>query len=134
MTGYKLGELKTIAKQIKEIDLLYLFGSVASKQATPLSDLDLAVLLNKRVPETKYFDLRLLLIDRFAKILKTSEIDLVLLNQAPPLLSYEVVRGGKILFERDRGERIDYECKTFSIYFDMLPFYQFHRNSLKARL
>lgn len=130
----KVGRLAATVKQIKEIDALYLFGSAAAKKISPLSDLDLAVLLNKKVPAEKYLDFRLTLIDRFAKILATSEIDLVLLNQAPPLLAYEVIRSGKILFERNRGERIDYECKVLSFYFDMQPFYQFHRNSLKQRL
>ncbi len=130
----KVSRLAAVAKHIKEIDVLYLFGSAATKKISPLSDLDLAVLLNKKVPAEKYLDLRLSLIDRFARILGTSEIDLIILNQATPLLAYEVVRIGKPLFERNRGERIDYTCKVFSIYFDMQPFYQFHRNSLKARL
>ncbi len=130
----KVELLSEVVEPIQGIENLYLFGSAAAKRVTPLSDLDFAVLLNEQVPEKKYLDFKLSLIDKFAKTLGTSEIDLILLNQATPLLAYEVTRSGKVLFERNRGERIDYECKIMSFYFHMQPFYKFHREALKARL
>ena len=106
----KIPHLVPLAKKTREIECLYLFGSAASDSLQPLSDLDLAVLLNRAFPKKNYLSLRLSLMDQFSRLLETDELDLVLLNQAPLLLAYEVIRSGQILFERNRAKRIDYEC------------------------
>jgi len=75
----------------------YIFGSVARGTAHGLSDVDIAVYL--RDPSTESY-LKLLgrLPTRACK-----ELDVVLLNTAPPLLCYRIIKEGKLLFARDRS-------------------------------
>jgi len=74
----------------------YIFGSVARGTAHGLSDVDIAVYL--RDPSTESY-LKLLgrLPTRACK-----ELDVVL-NTAPPLLRYRIIKEGKLLFARDRS-------------------------------
>lgn len=130
----KIPRLVPLVKKIKDVEIFYLFGSGTSPRMSPISDLDFAFLLNRRFPEKKYFDFRLSLMEKFSRVLETEELDIVLLNQAPPLLAYEVIRTGKILFEKNRVDRIDYECKVLAIYFDFKYFLQFHRETIKSRI
>lgn len=76
----------------KCVKFAYLFGSHASGQAGPLSDVDVAVYLDRRVKPWAY---RLKLMEKLSKLLKRDDLDLVVLNQAPPLLGYEIIKFGK---------------------------------------
>jgi len=82
---------------------LYLFGSRASGRTHRQSDVDLAVLLDRNAHPTPRdrFEERLLLITRLSEASPGSEIDLVVLNDAPPLLARRIVTGGRCLFCAD---------------------------------
>lgn len=94
----------------------YLFGSVAKGVVGRLSDVDVAVLLSKGYDLT--LDYRLYLIDKLAEIIGR-ETDVVMLNGVPPLLRYEVIKCGKVLYCRDEGERVAFEERTLDEYLDM---------------
>ncbi|MBI4630351.1 MAG: nucleotidyltransferase domain-containing protein [Chloroflexi bacterium] len=79
--------------------LAYLFGSHAKGTARAFSDVDIAVLLPYDTPRSKFFDVRLALTDALMSLLGKNEIDVVVLNEATPLLAYQVVRYGKIVYE-----------------------------------
>ena len=57
--------LESIKKIFQEsgVVLTYIFGSAAKKGLTKLSDIDFAVLLNKTISQSKYYKIRLLLLD-----------------------------------------------------------------------
>lgn len=86
----------------KRVRFAYLFGSLARGQAGPLSDTDIAVYLDRRV---KFDDYRLKLMEKLAKILEDGNLDLLVLNQAPPLLRHEIIKYG-ILLKDDASRRI----------------------------
>lgn len=99
----------------------YLFGSLAEGRATPYSDIDIAVLLT-RVPDLLAGepDRQLQLMDglrRFAD----REVDVVILNTAPPLLQNQVLKYGRRLYERDRRVRVDFEVRAGQVYADLKP-------------
>ena len=104
-----------------EILALYCFGSYADGRVGPLSDVDLAVLLDREVPRDQYFSKRLSLHALAAHLLRTDEIDLVILNSAPPLLVHRVVKGGKLLYQRDPAKRIAFEVQAIRRYLDFAP-------------
>jgi hypothetical protein len=56
-------------------------------------------------------------------LLKTDEVDLVILNQAPPVLSYGILSKGRLLFEKEtgKGQRVSFQVRTFDRYFDFKP-------------
>lgn len=81
---------------------VYAFGSVARGQSRPGSDLDLGVLVDAKLSLVEELRLRA----RVTAELHRDDVDLVVLNLAPPLLCYEVVAAGCRLFARDE-ERVD---------------------------
>ncbi|MHA1336298.1 MAG: type VII toxin-antitoxin system MntA family adenylyltransferase antitoxin [Promethearchaeota archaeon] len=109
-------KIKEIALK-HNISLIYLFGSKATGNDSKLSDIDIAVLLDKYDQE-KIKDLMLDLIFEFSQIFKNDKIDLVILNKAPLALQYNVVAHGKVLYERDIGVRMVYENKAIKLYLD----------------
>lgn len=88
------------------------FGSRARGEALAQSDVDLAVLLDREIDLPEELRLR----SRVTEALRRDDVDLVVLNSAPPLLRYEVVAAGKRLFARDEEaadrfeERVAREC------------------------
>jgi predicted nucleotidyltransferase len=106
-----------------DIVSLYLFGSYAEGKQTPVSDIDLAVLLDRDFPQSRYFAKKLDLLAMITSLLKTDEVDLVILNQAPPVLSYRILSKGRLLFEKQtgKGQRVSFQVRTFDRYFDFKP-------------
>jgi len=78
------------------IELVILFGSMASGTGYAESDLDLAVRGNS------VLDLVALTND-VTRLLHTDDVDLVDLRRASPLLMMEVAREGRLLYERTPG-------------------------------
>lgn len=82
---------------------VYLFGSRASGREHRESDVDLAALLDWKAHPTARdrFEERLALIALFPGVLPGAGIDLVILNDAPPLLGRRIVTEGRRLFCSD---------------------------------
>ena len=93
----------------------YLFGSHAMDKATALSDIDIAVFLDNRVDPLHY---RLKLVETFTRVAKNENIDIVVLNQATPLLKHEVIGAGIVLKEA-REERLLFETEVLREYLDL---------------
>jgi hypothetical protein len=125
-----LDELKTIFVKHGVI-LAYLFGSHAEGRARPASDVDVAVLLPRDMLPLKTFDKQLKLMAELSDTLGVSEVDVVILNEAPPLLAFEVVKHGKVLYE-DPVTRpaVDFAVYAFSRYADTIPFRQLQNRYL----
>lgn len=98
-----------------------LFGSQASGQAGPLSDVDIAVWLDPGLSREQRSTLRTELSLAAIKALGTDEVDVVVLNQAPPLLRHRALKGGSRLFERDPRARVRLETAALLDYFDTAP-------------
>lgn len=106
-------------KKRKEIVFAYLFGSLAKRKETGLSDVDIACYLKKEISKENYFDFRLSLIGELTRLMPNQKkLDLIILNQAPPLLAYEVARSGKLLFSCDEKKRIPVIAGIYMNYLD----------------
>jgi predicted nucleotidyltransferase len=99
--------------------LAYVFGSQASGATTPLSDIDLAVLLESGVasPGT----VQAALISDLMLVVRRSDVDVVILNGAPPLLKQRVISRGRVIYCRDEGARVHFEVAARREYFDTQP-------------
>lgn len=113
-----------------EVKFAYLFGSVANCTQGVLSDVDLAVCLDGR---RDLFNCRLLLQDALAKSLHHERFDLVVLNNAPLVLKYEVVKNGIVLKE-DRPRRIMFETAVLQEYLDTGYLRSVHYRSMREQL
>ncbi len=98
-----------------------LIGSQARGNPGPLSDVDIAVWHDPKLDSRARFDLQLSLAGDAGRALGTEEIDLVMLNQAPPLMRHRAMREAKRLVERDHDERVRLETRTILDYLDTAP-------------
>jgi predicted nucleotidyltransferase len=98
----------------------YLFGSHARGEARPDSDIDIAVLLPADAPATVTGPLSTLRGD-LERLLRRP-VDLIDLRKAAPDLVHRVLRDGRLLVERDPGQRIAFEVRARNDYFDVLPY------------
>ena len=102
----------------ERVKLAYLFGSVAEGREGKLSDVDLAVFLDESLSKKEKFSLQLKLISELTGILKTDRIDLIVMNNAPISLNYEIIKANHPLLVRDEGQKIDCEHRILSRYLD----------------
>jgi predicted nucleotidyltransferase len=99
----------------------YLFGSTARGQAQPHSDLDIAIFVDPAALKRPGFGIPAEVCADLQASLKRPDIDVVLLNQAPPLLYHRVLRDGIRLFARDMAATTRREGYALSRYCDYLP-------------
>lgn len=129
-------KLKNFFSQKEEIKFAYLFGSVAKRLPTKLSDIDLAIFVNeKMIKRKKYpFGYKASLFTELVSELHTNEIDLVLLNEALPLLAHRVIRDGILLDCKDESARINFQVCVIQQYIDTEKIRQVKEKYLKERI
>lgn len=108
------------------IELVYLFGSQASENTKPFSDIDFAVLFTKNLTDQERFSHKIKILGDLSGILKKDKIDLVDLKTAPPFLQFEAIRQRNEIFVRNENERIDFETKVLFNFFDRQYFVNRH--------
>ena len=105
----------------EEIIAAYLFGSYATPRESPLSDLDIAVLLDSRFPSSSYLDKQIELLTYLSQIMGTDRVDVAILNRASPLLAHRILRDGRLLFSKDESQRIYFQTRAIDLYLDTEP-------------
>lgn len=110
-----------------EIKVGYIFGSMARAEENKLSDIDIGILIDEeKVPKDLPFGYKANVITALIVILKTSKVDLVILNESPLFLCFCVIHDGVILYSNDEERRIDFEVKVMRRYFDQQYYYERH--------
>ena len=131
--GHKLPEdvtdrIPVLIEQIEkdsDIVALYAFGSLATGELQPLSDLDFGILVASTLDKDKRFYKHLDLIGLFTETLRTDEIDLVLMNDAPIRFSFNILKMGNLLYCSSPLALIDYREMIVKLYLD----FKFYRDS-----
>jgi predicted nucleotidyltransferase len=100
----------------------YLFGSQARGETGLLSDVDIAIYLSEAVAREQRFDLRLTVLGELSDLLKTDAVDVVVLNDAPPLLTHRILKEGLLLFCADERVRLEFETHAVLKYLDWKPY------------
>lgn len=102
----------------------YLHGSAAMGHMDAESDIDIALLPSSELSAQERWNLRLrclgFLMQRFPAI--EERFDVIALQDVPVLLRYNVIRRGRLFFERERGSRLDFEITTEREYEDEAPY------------
>lgn len=111
-----------------------LIGSQARGNPGPLSDIDIAYWYEPGLDRRARWQLRLDLIGAAEETLRTPEVDLVPLNEAPPLMQQRSIRDGMRLVERDRDERVRLETRAIIDYLDTQPLRDEMARGLRHRI
>ncbi|MBI4602785.1 MAG: nucleotidyltransferase domain-containing protein [Planctomycetes bacterium] len=118
----------------RRVRLAYLFGSQVSGRLHSESDVDVAVLFDASLSPDARFDERLVLIGELCRILGTDHVDLAVLNEAPPLLAFEVLRNGKLLYSASEDDRVEFQVRTVREYEDTEPLRKLLAEAMEERV
>ena len=99
----------------------YLFGSHATGRAQAHSDIDVAVYIDAPRNPNPAYGYAAELTAHLMAALRSNEIDVVILNQAPPVLYHRVLRDGRRILARDLRATTTREGYALSRYCDYLP-------------
>lgn len=129
------GQLRPVFGTRPEVVAVFVFGSTARGAAGPLSDVDIAVLLTAAAAHLHRADeYKARLLADLMSALETRDLDLVLLNEAPPLLSHRVLRDGVLLHVTDERALADFRFRSLQTYLDTKPLRAVQAAALRDRL
>lgn len=114
-------ERLSMALDREDVAAAYLFGSQVTGRAGPLSDADIAVWARPGLDADGRFALRLQLTGAAASALGTDEVDVVVLDDASPLLRHRAWKNGRLLVDRDPVTRVRGEARALVEYLDTAP-------------
>ncbi len=114
--------LPTLQRDMR-IVAAYLFGSRLNKTGNSESDIDIAVYTT----DDFSWEDRHLLYGELSKTIHSDRLDLIWLNESEPILTFEVIKNGKLIFYRNAGMLNDFELKAKKIYYDHVIYLEKHR-------
>lgn len=100
------------------VSLAYLFGSSARRTEGPLSDIDIAVLFSQELKRDQYAKAQVSLMAELIGFFHKDDVEVAVLNTAPPLLRYEVYQDGVLIYSSSEEARVDFEVKALRDYCD----------------
>lgn len=125
-----LEHLATRLEEYPEVVFAHLFGSRGRDDARPDSDWDVAVYLDPVLSEHERFKLRCRLT---AELDDLGEVDVVVLNDAPPLLGHRALMGRRVLV-RDLSALVRYQVRTIGRSEDERHWRDLHWQALRRRI
>lgn len=122
ITEQDLRGLTSILAEYPFIASAYVFGSVASGKAGPMSDVDIALLLRKDAPSGKdLIHTEDYLAYRIAKALGVKEVDIVDLNRQGLVFQHQVLKSGRLIYDTEPSFRIAFTANIISRFCDFEP-------------
>ena len=115
----------------EEIEIAYIFGSIARGTESALSDIDIAILIDdQQINEDKFrYGYKAEILADLMKILKTNNVDLAILNEANTLLRHRVLYHGKLIYSKNEKKRIEFQTNTIDKYIDFKELMKPHFNA-----
>lgn len=112
----------------------FLFGSHAAGRAGRESDVDVAVVLEPGSTREQAFDLRVRVASDLVGVLHCNDVDVLVLNEAPPLLAARVLREGIPVYRRDEEALRAFTVDRLLRAADVRPFLERHEKALLRSL
>lgn len=116
-----LGALREALAKRPEVLEAYLFGSTARGEQQGHSDVDVAVYVDRDAAPPTAFGYAADLTADLMRALATNRVDVVVLNDAPPLLYGRVLRDGIRICSQDLVASTRREGRALSRYCDFVP-------------
>ena len=108
----RLANALTMLKEMPEVKAIYLYRSRATGRAVRFSDLDLCVVTAQRIRQKIKTDIASLSDDCF---------DVTLFWDIPVAMRYNVLKEGRLLFQRDKKYTENIRMRTLTEYLDFKP-------------
>ena len=115
---------------LEDVRFALLYGSRADGTAHADSDIDVAVFASERLSARERFELRLLLAGRLAGM---KDVDVVILNDAPPLLRHRALKG-ILVHCKDRREYVRFFTRAVDDWLDQRHWSELFRQKRMERL
>jgi uncharacterized protein len=106
------------------VQLAYLYGSTVTGLATPLSDVDVALVAGEALRPLVRLKLVLRVQVALADCCGIPNAEVRLMDEAPLVFRGRVVTDGVLVYARDDGFRVEFETTTRLLYFDYLPIHR----------
>jgi predicted nucleotidyltransferase len=127
------GSLIAALSRDPEVVCAWLFGSQASGRPGRLADVDLALLLRPGLRGRGVHRADAVWCARAQAVLGRDDVDVVLLDEAPPLLRFRAIQG-ELLTVNHRAGYVAFVSRTVWDHADMAPFRRVQDRALRARL
>lgn len=112
-------QAKAVLEATSKVIAAWVFGSAQDGEVRPDGDVDIGVLMES-LPS---LDEQLELLLKLQKALQVDDVDLVILNEANPILRFEAI-SGQPLFCRDAVRRAEFASLTAREYEDAIALWQ----------
>ena len=126
-------KLRKFFESRQEVQFAVLFGSLAKGTPSILSDVDVAVMVAPQFRDTSPYGYQAGLTADLMGELKRNDVDVIILNKAPILLKYQILRYGKFIHIRDKQARIQFQIDTINQYEDFKAMYRVHEEACHRR-
>ncbi|OGW17510.1 MAG: hypothetical protein A3G93_07950 [Nitrospinae bacterium RIFCSPLOWO2_12_FULL_45_22] len=115
-------EITLLLRTYPFIAAAYLFGSKVHGSGGPLSDLDIAILVDEQAPSgIDLLRIELILAYELQKRLNVPEVDLISLNHQRLTLQQTVLRTGRLIYDANPKYRIRFTQRVIQAYLDLQP-------------
>lgn len=120
----------------RPVALAYIYGSAAIGYTTPLSDIDVALVISPDADLDAYQRvlLEMAIQGDIEHRCGIANVDVRSIDRAPLRVQGKVLTQGKLLYARSDVFRIDYETRTRKLYFDFRPVLDMMRSAYFSRL
>ncbi len=115
--------------KFEDIKAAYIFGSYAEDRENKNSDLDIGLVLNDVYNPMIKLDILVKLTEN-----KFEDIDIVILNQANPLVRFEAIKNNKLIYKQDSFDASSYYSLVTRTFLDFRPYLDVQRRYLKKRI
>jgi uncharacterized protein len=126
-------KLESYFRDVPSIIAAYLFGSFARGRQHPLSDVDIAVLLDDRSGRADRILITQRLLQDLGRLLR-KDIHVLILNDASYLARMEAIFKGLCVHVKDEDALARFKMVTVSLFTDFAPFLDRSHRRLKQRL
>ncbi len=128
-----LGALRAALEPMPQVVAALLFGSRARGSARDDSDVDVAILLRAAPRDEGRYRVVRELLDAFYGHVSSEQLDLVLLNDAPPALAFQVLKHGTMVVCRDDVAMHRFRVRTYRVHADYEPVERLFRRVTRER-
>lgn len=110
----------------QRILIVYLFGSRMRGEYDETSDVDVAFYTDQRFSWDDYYRLY----GSMTKKLRSNRIDLLWLNKADSIVTFQVIKNGKVVYYSDAETLNEFELKSKQLFYDYGHYLTKHRHGL----